>query len=131
MKTFKQHFSSVLAEMTRPGLARYFKTSARTGETKFKSRQYEDDTNDLLRRAQRTVSKLDQGDKESIRSEIAELLFKIDMMYDASGDERTDAKGDLARKRTEIIKRARQMNAMPTYGEAVQFAKDLKIILRG
>ena len=131
MKTFKQHFSSVLAEMTRPGLARYFKTSARTGETKFKSRQYKDDTNDLLRRAQRTVSKLDQGDKESIRSEIAELLFKIDMMYDASGDERTDAKGDLARKRTEIIKRARQMNAMPTYGEAVQFAKDLKIILRG
>ena len=131
MKTFKQHFSSVLAEMTRPGLARYFKTSARTGETKFKIRQYEDDTNDLLRRAQRTVSKLDQGDKESIRSEIAELLFKIDMMYDASGDERTDAKGDLARKRTEIIKRARQMNAMPTYGEAVQFAKDLKIILRG
>jgi len=77
------------------------------------------------------VSKLDQGDKESIRSEIAELLFKIDMMYDASGDERTDAKGDLARKRTEIIKRARQMNAMPTYGEAVQFARDLKIILRG
>lgn len=131
MKTFKQHFSSVLVEMTRPGLARYFKTSERTGETKFKSRQYEDDTNDLLRRAQRTVSKLDQGDKESIRSEIAELLFKIDMMYDASGDERTDAKGDLARKRTEIIKRARQMNAMPTYGEAVQFARDLKIILRG
>ena len=131
MKTFKQHFSSILAEMTRPGLARYFKTSARTGETKFKSSQYEDDTNDLLRRAQRTVNKLDQGDRESIRSEIAELLFKIDMMYDASGDERTDAKGDLARKRTEIIKRARQMNAMPTYGEAVQFARDLKIILRG
>ena len=131
MKTFKQHFSSVLAEMTRPGLARYFKTSARTGETKFKARQYEDDSNDLLRRAQRTVSKLDQGDRESVRSEIAELLFKIDMMYDASGDERTTKKGELARKRTEIMKRAKQMNAMPSYGEAVQFAKDLKIILRG
>ena len=131
MKTFKQHFSSVLAEMTRPGLARYFKTSARTGETKFKARQYEDDSNDLLRRAQRTVSKLDQGDKESVRSEIAALLFKIDMMYDASGDERTEVKGDLARKRTEIMHKAKQMNAMPSYGEAVQFAKDLKIILRG
>lgn len=131
MNTFKQHFSSVLSEMTRPGLARYFRTSARTGESKFKSRQYRDDTNDLLRKAQRTVSKLDQGDKEAIRSEIAELLFKIDMMYDASGDERTEAKGDLARKRTEIIKRAKQMNAMPTYGEAVHFARDLKIILRG
>ena len=131
MKTFKQHFSSVLAEMTRPGLARYFKTSRRTGEDKFQHKQYADDTNDLLRRAQRTVNKLDQGDKESIRSEIAQLLFKIDMMYDASGDELTDKKGDLARKRTEIIRRAKQMNAMPTYGEAVQFANDLKIILGG
>ena len=131
MKTFKQHFSSVLSEMTRPGLARYFKTSPRTGETKFTQRQYDQDSQDLLRRAERTVARLDDGDKESIRSEIAELLFKIDMMYDASGDERTDQKGELARKRTDIVKRARQMNAMPSYGEAVQFAEDLKIILRG
>ena len=68
MKTFKQHFSSVLAEMTRPGLARYFKTSARTGETKFRGKQYKDDTNDLLRRAQRTVNKLDKETRS--RSEV-------------------------------------------------------------
>ena len=131
MHTFKQHFREKLSEMTRPGMERYFRTSVRDGNKKFKRQQYERDTNDLLRQADDLVSRMEQSDKDKIKGEVAAMLMKIRKQYEASSDEVTDSKGHLARKRTDLVRRSNRMSSMPSYSEAVEFLRDIKAILRG
>lgn len=132
MHSFKQHFNENISEMhAHKSESKYFRPSVRTGEHKFNKRQYEQDTHDMLRQADDLVKRMDGESKDRIKGEVAAMLLKIRNQYEASSDEPTDAKGWLARKRTEINRRSERMPAMPSYGEAVEYLEDLKRIIRG
>ena len=98
---------------------------------RFRQNRHTQDTNALLHQAEMKIKAMGDRTPEEIRTDVAELLMKINHMYSAVEQEATPAKGRLADKRTQVVQRGKELGGVPSYAEARKFLLDVKRIIEG